>query len=593
MRKIGRMFFILILFFILGLQPASALIESSSCSILIIHSYSIDFQWTQDQHTAFIEAIEAAGVRATYSIEFMDTKKYPLEINSQNYFDSVISKYGMREYDLIYATDNDALAFLMKHKNELFPRVPVIASGINEGTAISGLPEEYHVIIEKTDFKSTLDIMLFTQPSIEQVHIVNDQSTTGKIFKAQILKEIIPQYPQLQFIWVESLSKSEMPHYFQALNATDGVMMTIYFTDGKTETYTDREIPQIIAENCPVPVWCNWDFHLNTGAVGGNLVSGSIQGESAAELAGMCLSSKSIPALISNTAGLNKIILDYNVLSRFQMENIRFSENVVLLNKPVGYLEQNKAILITFGSVIVVLLVVIVILFILYRDQKVIQKKNTELLMLKSSVIRNQTEIVFRMGELIETRSHETANHVRRVSLMSRILGSHYGLDEEALRDLETASAMHDVGKIGIPEDILNKPGKLTAEEREVIQTHTSIGYAIFCDSDLPIFQVAAVIAHQHHEHWSGMGYPQGLCGGEINLYSRIVAIVDVFDALLSKRPYKEPWPTEKAISFLEEQSGLMFDPRLVKIMIENMQLILDIRQQYQDYELADYMCPL
>lgn len=589
----GKRLLVLALILILLVHPLPVSGDSPELSILVLHSYNIDFQWTQDQHSAFSKTLEDSGIRATYSIEFMDTKKYPGTLNDKAFAESALSKYGKRRYDLIYTTDNDALNFLLKYRDSHFSKVPVVASGINMTPAIASLPEAYHIVFEQPDFNETLKLIRLLQPDVRHIHVVNDTSTSGRIFKTQILSETAPAFPELTFHWVENLSRSALPAYFSRLGPEDAVMLSIYFTDGISETYTDREISRLIVANTKVPVWCNWDFHLNSGVLGGHLVSGETQGRRAGQLAAELLKTGSAPSRIYDTALLNQSRLDYPTLQQLGLSTARLPSEVQLINRPTNYLEENRTLLIIFTAVVTVLLLIIAGLARINRDHRLIQAKNQELLTIKSAVIRDQKEIVFRMGELIENRSHDTGNHVRRVALISRLLGTHLGLSEEELQELETAAPMHDVGKIGIPEEILSKPGRLDAEERRLMEQHTTLGHEIFHGSDLSIFQTAAIISHQHHEHWSGKGYPLGLSGEEIHTYARIVAAADVFDALLSRRVYKEPWPPEEVIAFFKQQSGAMFDPRVAALVEDLLPELLRIRAEHQDHELADNMCPL
>jgi len=140
---------------------------------------------------------------------------------------------------------------------------------------------------------------------------------------------------------------------------------------------------------------------------------------------------------------------------------------------------------------------------------------------------------------------------------------------------------MHDTGKIGIPGAILRKPGKLDAEEWTVMQTHTTIGYRILSQSDAPVFRLAAEVALRHHEKWDGSGYPDGLAGTAIPESARIVAIADVFDALTTKRPYKEAWPIERAVATIQEGAGTHFEPRLVALFETVLPEILDIKEHW------------
>ncbi len=178
---------------------------------------------------------------------------------------------------------------------------------------------------------------------------------------------------------------------------------------------------------------------------------------------------------------------------------------------------------------------------------------------LNDEIIDTQREVIFTLGEIVETRSKETANHVRRVAEYSYILSVAAGLSEEESNLLRLASPMHDIGKIGIPDHILNKPGKLTTEEFEIIKSHTQIGFEILKQSGRNIMKTAATIAMQHHERWDGTGYPNGISGEDIQLLGRITSVADVFDALGHKRVYKDAWSEVEILDYMKEQSGKMF----------------------------------
>jgi len=206
-----------------------------------------------------------------------------------------------------------------------------------------------------------------------------------------------------------------------------------------------------------------------------------------------------------------------------------------------------------------------------------------ENLSLNKEIIDTQKEVIYTLGEIVESRSKETANHVIRVAEYSYLLALNYGMDLEEAEMLKMASPMHDIGKIGIPDLILNKPGKLTIEEFEVIKTHTLIGHEILKQSKRKIMRSAAIIALGHHERWDGAGYPSGTSGKNIDIYSRITSLADVFDALSHKRCYKDAWPLEQVKMYLADESGKMFDPVLVELFLSNWEQILRIKEQYPD----------
>lgn len=206
-----------------------------------------------------------------------------------------------------------------------------------------------------------------------------------------------------------------------------------------------------------------------------------------------------------------------------------------------------------------------------------------EIKTLNHEIEETQSEVVSTMGSIGESRSRETGNHVKRVAEFSCILAIQYGLEKVQAEMLKEVSPMHDIGKIAIPDKILNKPGKLNFQEREIMDTHTTLGYNMLNFSNKPLFHAASIVAHEHHEKWDGSGYPRGLKGEAIHIFGRITAVVDVFDALASDRCYKKAWPDDKIIDLLKQQSGKHFDPQLVTLFIENIEQFFAVRDQYKD----------
>ena len=194
-----------------------------------------------------------------------------------------------------------------------------------------------------------------------------------------------------------------------------------------------------------------------------------------------------------------------------------------------------------------------------------------------------QREIVYKMGEIGETRSKETGNHVKRVAEYSKLLAELYGLSSKEAEILFTASPMHDIGKVGIPDAILNKPGALTSQEWKIMKTHSVIGYNILKNSKREVLKAAAIVAREHHEKWDGSGYPRKLKGEKIHIFGRITAIADVFDALGSDRCYKKAWKDEKIFQLLIEEKGKHFDPTLVDLFMNNVNEFKKIRDKYKD----------
>ena len=194
-----------------------------------------------------------------------------------------------------------------------------------------------------------------------------------------------------------------------------------------------------------------------------------------------------------------------------------------------------------------------------------------------------QREIIYKLGELGECRSSETGQHVKRVAEYSKLLAIKIGLDEKDVNRLFMSSPMHDIGKVGIPDSILNKNGKLDSAEWEVMKTHAQIGYEILRTSKREILQSAAIVSYTHHERWDGSGYPLGLKGEDIHIFGRITAIADVFDALTSERVYKKAWPLEDVLKLFNEEKGKHFDPNLIDVFMNNLDEILEIKEKFKD----------
>jgi response regulator RpfG family c-di-GMP phosphodiesterase len=204
-------------------------------------------------------------------------------------------------------------------------------------------------------------------------------------------------------------------------------------------------------------------------------------------------------------------------------------------------------------------------------------------ILLNQEITDTQAELILRLGDVVESRSNEAGNHVRRMSQVCHLLAQASGLPEDETAVLMHAAPMHDIGKIATPDAVLLKPGKLTPEEWEIMKQHPTVGLSILDGSSRPILKAAAVIAHQHHEKFDGSGYPQGLKGHDIHQYARIVAVADVFDALSHKRCYKDAWPVEQVVGHLREVSGHHLDPVYVELLIANIDKAVDINKRWPD----------
>jgi putative two-component system response regulator len=202
-----------------------------------------------------------------------------------------------------------------------------------------------------------------------------------------------------------------------------------------------------------------------------------------------------------------------------------------------------------------------------------------------SAIVQRERETVVRLSKAAEYRDPETGAHILRMAHYSELIGKALGLPQEVYELLLEAAPLHDIGKVGIADNILLKPGRLTADEFEIMKRHAVFGYEILKESSSKVLQAGAEIARAHHERFDGSGYPYGLAGEAIPIFSRIVAVADVFDALTSERPYKKAWSLESAAEHIKESAGSHFDPVCVDVFFAQWAGVLEIRKRFQDQE--------
>jgi len=207
----------------------------------------------------------------------------------------------------------------------------------------------------------------------------------------------------------------------------------------------------------------------------------------------------------------------------------------------------------------------------------------TNLLKTSEELAKTQRDFTLSMSLMGEGRTNETINHIKRVSEYSKIIATEFGMSDDEIKLFYLASSLHDIGNVLIPDNILNKPDKLTKEEFDLMKDHTTYGYEMLKNYDQPIFKLASTIAYQHHEKYDGSGYPQGLIGEEIDIHARIFTLADVFDALASDRVYKKAWDIEIVLDLIKSERGQQFDPQVVDIFLKNLHKFIEIKEKYRD----------
>ena len=204
-----------------------------------------------------------------------------------------------------------------------------------------------------------------------------------------------------------------------------------------------------------------------------------------------------------------------------------------------------------------------------------------------AAVLSREREVIHRLSLAAEFRDQDTGTHLLRMAAFARLIAQSLGLSEQECDLVHEAAPMHDIGKVGIPDAVLLKPGALDADELSIMRRHPEIGASILANSDVPLLQAGAVIAISHHERYDGLGYPHGLAGDTIPLYGRIVAVADVYDALTTCRPYKARWDEQRALAYLEAERGKHFDPQCVDALLANLDAVRHIQSQFADPEPA------
>lgn len=534
--------------------------------VLVLHSYHHGLEWSDQISKGIISTLEKSPEKVLIYFEYLDAKRYFTPYFKEKTFEYLLLKHGQTRYDAIVVVDNDALAFTNSYHHLLFSTAPIIFCGINDfkPTLVSNL-KEVTGVVETVDYEGAISLSLRLFPNRKKILIILDDTDTGvKIYnELQIEKSHFKD--KATFYNYADFSKEELEAFIKTNRDELSAYLLAYNRDkeGKFYDYSEgiAHFKAILGET--IPIFGSWDFYLGKGIVGGVITLGFEQGKSAAQLTLKVLSGQSASSLpILSAASTMSTIIDANELRNFHLNKLLLPSNLNYINEPLDYWTRYKTELIYVGLTFLVLCITIFILF----------ARNIRYL---KSITDEVTHIAASIAEL---KSKETAQHLRRVSHISYMLAKKLGVDKETCVLIKIAAMLHDIGKVGIPDAILNKPGSLDKEEWEVMKTHPVIGRDMLSKSGLKSMKLASIIALEHHERWDGSGYPFGKAGESIALVGRICAIADVFDSLLDKRVYKEPWTKEKTQAYFETMSGKQFDPNITTILLSNFDIFIAAR---------------
>lgn len=566
MRKI---FLLLILF--------SSFIWANPKTVLFLNSYSREFKWTERQLKGIENVQDKENYKSYY--EYLNINEVNGKAYLEEYKKLLKIKYADIQIDLVVTTDDFAYKFLTENK-DIFKKIPyVIASGVVE----YGYEKNTSYILKEFDIDRNLDLIKkqFTKDkTVKNIYFVIDDTEESKVLKERI-KNYLSFNKDFNFIWLSSdynILKKEL----KEIRGNSAIIHLSYFKDNNQLSLDYKKILKDLYEGIEVPIYSVFDFYLlpDTNIMGGYVVDAEKFGEKIGEAIKNYFQGNSVNNSI-NIANYSDYKFSLDEIEEFDVKYIPIKSEIY--SKQMGYLKSRKYEIL---SIIIILIISGINIYHNrrnYKAQKKINEQNKKIWELDRDLYKTQKEVIAALGQIIENRSKETANHTTRVAQISRYIGELMGFDEEEAASIEIASPLHDVGKIGIPDNVLEKAGKLTNEEYDIIKTHSAIGYSILKESKIPILTIAANIAHEHHERWDGKGYPKGISGEKISIYARITAVADIFDALLSKRVYKEPWPMDKVLDFYRDEKGKIFDPKIVDVFLENIDKVIEIRERLRD----------
>ncbi|HCH2794568.1 TPA: HD domain-containing protein [Vibrio parahaemolyticus] len=551
--------------------------------VLVLHSYDPSYQWTNDIQAGIEKGFKQTDGEAKLSIEYLDAKR----VHSEGYLQQMASylrfKYRAYEFDGVIISDDAAMRFVRNYFQNPKRNVPMVAIGINDkDSSLDTVSTNGSVIYEEDRVVENISLINRLRPRIKNLYYLADRSVTSELIYQRVKAEM-NKFPRINLIEIRDASLQEAANQLSTVSANDAVLLTHYNTEGDSGKYhTYREVARAIGAKSRAPVFVMWELYLGEPGILGGFVNRSEQfGYEAAEI----MASKMGMSLTSaaHALAITEAVLDYKALTKYEISHYDIPKNAEILNAPPPLFKVNlKTLLFTCG-IIVLLSLVVVIQFMTIRQRKEIDKKNRKIVLLQKRTLNVQKEMIHVLGEAIESRSGETGQHVKRVAKLSRRLAQLCGLTHREVEMIEIISPMHDVGKISVPESILDKPGALTSSEREIMKQHTIKGYELLNMKEGDITKLAAVVAHEHHEKWDGTGYPNNLKGEDIHLFARIVAIADVFDALLTERCYKRAWTINEVVDWFKLEQGKHFDPILCQLLLDNLDDFIEVRYMYPD----------
>ncbi|WP_375748375.1 HD domain-containing phosphohydrolase [Vibrio sp. HN007] len=556
--------------------------KTSHQNILILHSYDPGYEWTKEFQAGISDAFDSSNKTVKLSIEYMDTKRLVNQEYFQVYDNYLDEKYRNYHFDGILVTDDRALQFLNSSMVESLKGVPTVAAGISDlEVSLTDTTDKGTILNERDYIAENLALIAKLRPNLKKLYYLTDESVSSVLIHSVFMNEA-KKYTDIEIVEIKGITLADAESLLSKISPDDAVILTHFNTEIDNNIYhgyTKTALTLSSASRAPIFVY--WGFYLKGDVLGGYVNRSYSLGIKMVDILGKQLPD---PIQISISPEVDSpAVFIHSALKKYGISERALPKDSVIIGKPISFWTRNYEILLSLGAVIVLLICVIGVLSLSLKRKREMIRKDRKIVALQNQTLHVQKNLINVLGDSIETRSGETGNHVKRVATLSSHLAKLAGLSHREREVIEIISPMHDVGKIGIPEAILNKPGKLSPEEWKLMQTHAKLGYNLLHNDEGDIMNLASVVALEHHERWDGKGYPDGKAGEEIHIFARITAIADVFDALRSRRCYKEAWPIESVIEYFKENRGTQFDPNLIDLFLDHIEEFKAIRVKYPD----------
>ncbi|WP_045461567.1 HD domain-containing phosphohydrolase [Vibrio hyugaensis] len=583
---VKRLTRLLALFLCLGTAAVNA--DESDWEIkrvLVLHSYEPSYQWTNDIQNGIEEGFEQANSEVKLSIEYLDAKR----VHSDGYFQRMANylqlKYQDYRFDGVIISDDAALQFAKRYLPNGERSTPLVAVGINNTRAtLDTLSTSGSILFEQDKVIENIRLIIKLRPQIKNLYYLADRSMTSELVHTRVVEEM-SKFPQINLVELRDETLADAAQQLAHVSPNDAVLLTHFNTEAAQGHYHSyQEVAHVIGAKSVAPVFVLWEMYLEEpGILGGVLNRSKQYGHEAAELMAGKLG---LSMTKTENELISEAVLDFVAIQKYGISRYDIPKSAHIINAPPPAVKVNIKLLLFACALIVLLSLVIVSQFMTIRQRKEIDRKNRKIVTLQKRTLSVQKEMIHVLGEAIESRSGETGQHVKRVARLSATLAEFCGLSHREVEMIEIISPMHDVGKIAVPESILDKQGKLSPHEWEVMKRHTVKGYELLNNREGELTKLAAIIAYEHHERWDGTGYPNGLKGEDIHLFARIVAIADVFDALLSERCYKRAWTIDEVVELFKREQGKHFDPALCQLVLDNLDDFIEVRYLFPDNEV-------